>query len=213
MEQQTLLLVGIVVVAALTLIVVAFGLAARRRGRLREHFGPEYERVVSEEGDPRRADRVLAAREKRVKKLDIRPLPESARAQLVERWRVVQARFVDDPRGAVGEADALIGEAMQARGYPVSDFEQRAADVSVEHPRVVTDYRTAHDIALRREVDTEELRRAMVHYRSLFDALVSGGPGEDRVAEPREVRIDARREERTEERREERAEEREESGR
>jgi hypothetical protein len=188
MEQQTLLLVGIVAIAALMLIAVAFGLAARRRSRLREHFGPEYERVVSEAGDQGRADRILAQRERRVKKLDIRPLPESARAQLVERWRAVQARFVDDPRDAVGDADALIGDAMQARGYPVGDFEQRAADVSVEHPRVVTDYRTAHDIARRREVDTEDLRRAMVHYRSLFEALVSAEPREDeeRIEEPEE---------------------------
>ena len=186
MDQQTLLLIAAVVVLALILIAVVAALSGRRRQRLREHFGPEYERVASEEGDPRRADRILAEREERVKKLDIRPLPESARAQFVEQWRAVQARFVDDPRGAVGDADALIGEAMQARGYPVSDFEQRAADVSVEHPGVVVDYRTAHEIARRRDIGTEDLRRAMVHYRSLFEALVSPSGRDERVQEREE---------------------------
>jgi hypothetical protein len=187
MDQQTMLVVAIVVVAALTLIVFAYGLAQRRRQKLREHFGPEYEHVVAAAGDPARADHVLSEREKRVKKLDIRPLPETAREQFIERWREVQARFVDDPRGAVGDADALVGEAMEARGYPVTDFEQRAADVSVEHPQVVMDYRTAHDIAGRREVDTEDLRRAMVHYRSLFDALVSAPGHEEKVEERQET--------------------------
>ena len=185
MDQQTLVLIGIVALAAIVLIAIAFAITAQRRKRLRDHFGPEYERVVSEQGDPAKADRVLAGREQRVKKLDIRALPESARAHFVDQWRGVQARFVDDPRGAVGDADSLIGEAMQARGYPVSDFEQRAADVSVEHPRVVTDYRTAHDIARRGEADTEELRRAMVHYRALFEELV-GAPSRDERIEERE---------------------------
>jgi hypothetical protein len=143
--------------------------------------------VVSEAGDPARADRVLSERERRVQKLDIRPLPDTAREQFIERWHEVQAQFVDDPRGAVRDADALIGEAMEARGYPVTDFEQRAADVSVEHPQVVTDYRTAHDIARRREAETEDLRRAMVHYRSLFEALVSAPAREERVEEREET--------------------------
>jgi len=188
MDQQTLIIVAIVVVAALAAIAIVFGMAQRRRARLREQFGPEYERVAAEEGDTGKADRILAERADRVKKLDIRPLPETARVQLRDRWRRVQARFVDDPRGAVGDADALIGEAMRARGYPVSDFEQRAADVSVEHPRVVSDYRTAHDIAGRDEVDTEDLRRAMVHYRALFVALVGGEEREDQVEEREETR-------------------------
>jgi hypothetical protein len=187
MDQQTMLVVAIVVVAALTLIALAYGLEQRRRQKLREHFGPEYEHVVAEAGDPARADRVLSEREKRVKKLDIRPLPDTARDQFIERWRQVQAHFVDDPRAAVGDADALIGEAMEARGYPVTDFEQRAADISVEHPQVVMDYRTAHDIAGRREVDTEELRRAMVHYRSLFEALVSAPTRAETVEEREET--------------------------
>jgi hypothetical protein len=187
MDQQTLLVVALVVVAALIVIAIVLATSRRRRQKLREHFGPEYDRVVSEEGDPARADRVLAEREHRVKKLDIRPLPDTAREQLVERWRKVQALFVDDPRAAVAHADALIGEAMEARGYPVSDFEQRAADVSVEHPRVVMDYRTAHDIAQRGEADTEDLRSAMVHYRSLFAALVSAPAAEGPVEEREET--------------------------
>ena len=186
MDEQTMLLVAIVVIAALTLIALAYGLAQRRRQRLREHFGPEYERVMAEAGDATKADRVLSEREHRVKKLDIRPLPDTARDQFIERWRQVQSRFVDDPRAAVTDADALIGEAMAARGYPVTDFEQRAADVSVEHPQVVNDYRIAHDIAGQGEVDTEDLRRAMVHYRSLFEALVSSARDE-RVEEREEA--------------------------
>ena len=185
MDQQTILAIAIVVIAALAIVAIVAVMSQRRRQKLREHFGPEYDRVVSEEGDAARADRVLAEREHRVKKLDIRPLPDSAREQFVERWRKVQGLFVDDPRAAVAQADALIGEAMEARGYPVSDFEQRAADVSVEHPSVVMDYRTAHDIAQRREADTEDLRSAMVHYRSLFAELVSGGATERRVDESR----------------------------
>jgi len=184
-DQQTILAIAIVVIAALAIVAIVAVMSQRRRQKLREHFGPEYDRVVSEEGDAARADRVLAEREHRVKKLDIRPLPDSAREQFVERWRKVQGLFVDDPRAAVAQADALIGEAMEARGYPVSDFEQRAADVSVEHPSVVMDYRTAHDIAQRREADTEDLRSAMVHYRSLFAELVSGGAAERRVDESR----------------------------
>jgi len=184
-DQQTILAIAIVVIAALAIVAIVAVMSQRRRQKLREHFGPEYDRVVSEEGDAARADRVLAEREHRVKKLDIRPLPDSAREQFVERWRKVQGLFVDDPRAAVAQADALIGEAMEARGYPVSDFEQRAADVSVEHPSVVMDYRTAHDIAQRREADTEDLRSAMVHYRSLFAELVSGGATERRVDESR----------------------------
>lgn len=188
MDQQTLIEVAIVVVAAIVIIAIAFGMAQRRRARLREHFGPEYERVAEETGDRGKAERILSERSERVKKLDIRPLPETARVQLRERWRQVQARFVDDPRGAVGDADALIGEAMEARGYPVSDFEQRAADVSVEHPDVVSDYRTAHDIARGRDVGTEDLRRAMVHYRSLFDALVGAAEREEPADEREETR-------------------------
>lgn len=186
MDQR--LIAGIVAAVVVVALLVAFWIVSqqRRRAHLREQFGPEYERVVSEEGDKARAERVLSEREERVKKLDIRPLPASAREEFVTRWRQVQARFVDDPRGAVGDADGLIGDAMKARGYPVGDFEQRAADISVEHPDVVTDYRAAHGVAMRREASTEELRRAMVHYRSLFEEIVGRNERDARDARAEE---------------------------
>ena len=199
MDQQ--MIVWVVAAVVVVALLVAFWIVSqqRRRAHLREQFGPEYERVVSQEGDQGRAERVLSEREERVKKLDIRQLPAAAREEFIARWRGVQARFVDDPRGAVRDADALIGEAMQARGYPVGDFEQRAADISVEHPDVVTDYRAAHRVALQREASTEELRRAMVHYRSLFEDVVgrnepvardARAPRDERAAE----RVDEREE-------------------
>lgn len=190
MDQTTVILV----VAAAVVLVLALGLwyayEQRRRRKLREHFGTEYEHVVSEKGDPREAERVLSEREARVKKLDIHPLAPAGREQFIARWRKVQERFVDDPRAAVADADTVIGEAMVACGYPVGDFEQRAADVSVDHPGVVTDYRTAHEIAGRRsDVSTEDLRRAMVHYRSLFEELIAPPRAltEERVEEREET--------------------------
>src|SRR6266542_6068669 len=189
MDQSALIWV---VVAAVVILLVAglwFANEQRRRRKLREHFGTEYEHVVSEKGDHREAERVLSESEARVKKLDIRPLPDSTRDPFVVRWRKVQERFVDDPRAAVADADTLIGEAMVARGYPVGDFEQRAADVSVDHPDVVTDYRTAHEIAGRQsDISTEDLRLAMVHYRSLFEDLVAAPPA------PTEEQVEAREE-------------------
>jgi hypothetical protein len=184
MSEQAVLVGAAIVLALVVLAAIWFVNGQRHRRRLREHFGPEYDRVLSQEGDERRAERVLDERATRVKKLDIRLLPASTRADFVQRWRKVQERFVDDPRGAVIDSDKLIGEAMVARGYPVGDFEQRAADISVEHPTVVTDYRAAHDIAMadgRSRVSTEDLRRAMVHYRSLFEELVAP---EARAEEP-----------------------------
>ncbi len=189
MDQTTLILVVAVAVVLVLAVGLWYAYEQRRRRKLREHFGSEYEHVVSEKGDQREAERVLSEREARVKKLDIHPLAPAGREQFIARWRKVQERFVDDPPGAVADADTVIGEAMVACGYPVGDFEQRAADVSVDHPAVVTDYRTAHEIAGRgSDASTEDLRRAMVHYRSLFEEL---------IAPPR-----ARTEERVEEREE-----------
>ncbi len=166
-------------IALAVLAVVAVGawlfLQRRKSKHLRSHFGPEYEREVEEKGSHRKAEAELAAREKRVKKLDIRPLEPAARDGFKHRWTEVQARFVDDPPGAVGEADDLLGGVLRSRGYPVSDFEQRAGDISVDHPEVVRHYRAGHDIAVRHErgeASTEELRQAMIHYRELFDELV-----------------------------------------
>jgi FtsZ-interacting cell division protein ZipA len=173
--NQTLLIVIVIAIVAI-LIVAAILISRRRRSdHLRSRFGPEYDRAIEGKGDRGKAEAELASREKRVEKLDIRPLDESERKRFIERWSEIQARFVDDPPRAVAFADALLAEVMKARGYPVSDFEQRAGDISVDHPRVVEHYRAAHDIAVRHEhgqASTEELRQAMIHYRALFDDLV-----------------------------------------
>jgi len=147
----------------------------RRSKQLRQRFGPEYERAVDQYGERGRAEEALTARTERVEQLHIRPLRAEDSARYAESWRSVQSRFVDDPEGAIGEADRLCGEVMQARGYPMGNFEQRAADISVDHPQVVEHYRAAHEVA-RRSADgnatTEDLRQAMVHYRTLFEDLI-----------------------------------------
>lgn len=186
MNQSLLIILAIVVIAA---VIVAGVLVSRRRRseHLRSHFGPEYERALEAKGDRGKAEAELAQREKRVKKLEIHPLGAAARRDFTNRWAEVQARFVDDPPRAVAFADALLAEVMSARGYPVTDFEQRAGDISVDHPRVVEHYRAAHDIAERHrqgQAGTEDLRQAMIHYRALFDELVNdGAPAAPRVAE------------------------------
>jgi hypothetical protein len=167
-----------VVIVLVVALIVVLGVAVwlfmqkRRTEELRTSFGPEYDRAVRDHDDKGKAERVLEERKERVEQLHIRPLSNEDRARFAELWRSVQAQFVDDPKGATKEADRLVGEVMQARGYPVGDFEQRAADVSVNHPRVVEHYRAAHGIALgheRSEAGTEDLRQAMVHYRALFE--------------------------------------------
>lgn len=149
----------------------------RRREGLKSRFGPEYARTVEQVGDAHKAETVLAAREKRVASYTIKPLPGDMREHFIMTWRDVQAKFVDDPKYAVTRADDLLGEVMSARGYPVKDdFDRRAEDLSVDHPEVVQNYRSAHDIALRHsrgEASTEDLRTAMIHYRALFDDLVN----------------------------------------
>ena len=166
-----LLVVAVIVVAA-----IAWWAGQRRRTRhLQERFGPEYQRTVDTTGDRSRAERELETRQERVEAFDIKPLEPAARDRFLERWKVTQALFVDDPSSAVDQADVLIGEVMRARGYPVGNFEQRAADISVDHPQVVDHYRTAHRIAERQrtgDADTESLRQAMVHYRALFSDLL-----------------------------------------
>jgi hypothetical protein len=162
-----LVAVGAVIVVAL---VVWQGLKTRRTRTLQDRFGPEYDRTLERAEDKREGEADLAARVKRRDELDIRPLPAASRDRYSDEWRWVQAQFVDDPRGAVQKADALIQAVMRDRGYPVDDFEQRAADVSVDHPRVVENYRAGH--ALAGSDDTEQQRQAMVHYRSLFDELL-----------------------------------------
>ena len=165
--------VAILIVAALAWLYVR-----NRRSttaNLRQKFGPEYERAVREHGSERKAEAKLADREKRVETLNICDLDPIEHERFAKRWESVQSRFVDSPKGAVAEADDLVSLLMKTRGYPVSDFDQRAADMSVAHPRVVENYRSAHEIALRVGKDgatTEDLRTAMIHYRSLFEELV-----------------------------------------
>ena len=166
------IVVGVVIAA----IAAWFSLRKRRTERLRTQFGgSENDRAVKEDGSRRLAEAGLNERTARVEGLNIRPLAQGDRARFIESWRRVEARFVDGPGGAVTEADQLLGDVMSTRGYPVGDFEQRAADISVGHPLVLENYRTAHDIALRQrkgQANTEDLRQAMIHYRTLFEELV-----------------------------------------
>lgn len=187
MSQTAWIIVAVAIVAIL--VIVAIVISRRRRSEhLKERFGKEYDRAVDAKGDRGKAEADLASREKRVEKLHIRPLDAAERKQFIERWTEVQARFVDDPPRAVAFADALLGEVMKARGYPVSDFNQRAGDISVDHPNVVEHYRAGHEIALRHErgeATTEEMRQAMIHYRALFDDLVGiQAPAGERQPEP-----------------------------
>src|ERR1022692_221456 len=171
-------LIALAVVVVLV-IVAAVALYMRNRRNtttgLKNRFGPEYDRAVKQHGSERKAEAKLADRETRVDMLKIRDLDVTERERYLAQWQAVQSRFVDYPKGAVTEADELVCSLMQTRGYPVTDFDQRAADISVDHPRVVENYRLAHDIALRLgrgEASTEDMRTAMIHYRSLFDELV-----------------------------------------
>ena len=173
-----LIAIGVVVAA-----LAAFGAVTRRRTvRLRERFGPEYDRTVESRGGRREAEAELGSRVERREKLEIRPLSPEARARYQEAWLEVQARFVDDPGAAVAGADQLVGSVMSDRGYPLDDFERRAEDISVDHPQVVERYRSAHGIARKNaagQATTEDLRQAIQHYRALFDDLLE--PAEDQA--------------------------------
>jgi hypothetical protein len=166
----------IAVAVVLVLGIVVWQVMARRRtGKLQEQFGPEYDRAVGTADSKREAEAELQAREERRRELEIRPLSQAARDRYAETWRSVQAQFVDDPGAAVARADDLIRAVMSERGYPVENFEQRSADVSVDHPHVVENYREGHRLAQASgdgEGSTEDLRQAMRHYRALFDDLV-----------------------------------------
>jgi hypothetical protein len=166
----------IVIGAALVAGVAVWLVTSRSRtGRLRDRFGPEYNRVASSAESKREAEAELAQREERREEFDIHPLPEASRARYLEEWKSIQAEFVDEPSRAVARADSLLQSVMAERGYPVERFDQRAADLSVDHPKVVENYREGHRLATKSHEDgseTEELRQAMRHYRALFEELV-----------------------------------------
>lgn len=167
---------GLIIAAIVVATILYYQREAQRRRHLRERFGPEYDRLVAATGSSRAAERELEQRERRAATLHIRPLPLEDQQRFTTRWQAVQAEFVDSPKTSLAHADELLGQVMDARGYPVQDFEQRAADLSVDHPVVVQHYHAAHGIALRHKKDqttTEDLRQAMIHYRALFQELVS----------------------------------------
>ena len=173
---QWILLAAVVVIVVAAVIVAAGFVSSRKKTRrLKQHYGREYERLVSETGGQKAAEKELTARERKRDKLDIVPLTPAALSDFTTRWHQVQTGFVDNPATAVGVADRLVTEVMRERGYPVDDFDQRAADISVDHPQIVENYRTAHDIHLsqqRGDVSTEQQREAFVHYRALFEKLL-----------------------------------------
>ncbi|HTT82495.1 MAG TPA: hypothetical protein VMF67_03355 [Rhizomicrobium sp.] len=176
-----------VVVAVVIAAIVAYAIYRRkRREELQRRFGSEYDRAVQAHGSESKAEAALENRRKRVESLPLRDLDQAERERFLERWKAVQLAFVDSPRGALTEADDVVVAAMRARGYPVADFEQRAADISVDHPRVTENYRAAHAVDARlragQAVTTEDLRTAMIHYRALFDELLQPTVAERRDA-------------------------------
>jgi hypothetical protein len=167
----------LIIVLLIALVAAGVVIARQRRSQqLQEGFGPEYGRTLADRGDRRAAEEELRERRARHEQLEIRELEPSAQERYAERWRAAQRTFVDQPAAAVAEADSLVSEVMRERGYPVEDdFDRRAADISVEHPVVVENYRAAHEIsrrAVRDEAGTEDLRQAMIHFRALFDELL-----------------------------------------
>jgi hypothetical protein len=185
-----------IVIVAVVVVIVAFAawrmLARRRTKTLQGRFGPEYERTLESAESKKAAESELAARQERREQLEVRPLTAAARERYLVQWQSVQAQFVDTPGAAVASADQLIQSAMAERGYPVEDFEQRAADVSVDHPRVVENYREGHRLAQASaggDDSTENLRRAMRHYRALFDELVEPAADEP-TARERDVAVE-----------------------
>jgi FtsZ-interacting cell division protein ZipA len=176
MSTSVIVAIVVVVVVVLALIVGLVLLSRRRKSqKLQEDFGPEYDRAVEQKGDRKEAEASLEQRREQRKELDIRPLDPQARERYAESWRRTQTRFVDEPEAAVRESDQLVNQVMRERGYPVNDFESGADSVSVDHPEVASNYRSAHEISRRNErgeATTEDLRQALVHYRSLFEELL-----------------------------------------
>jgi FtsZ-interacting cell division protein ZipA len=181
--METWVWIAIAIAVIIVLVALWSATRARRTRSLRDRFGREYDRTVEQAGDRREAEQELREREKRHEELDLRPLDPEVRDRYLEEWEATQGRFVDDPTGAVKEADTLVQRVMRERGYPVDDFDQRAADISVEHPELVEKYRTAHGIAQsseRGEASTEDLRHSVRHYRALFVELLEVSNGNSR---------------------------------
>lgn len=179
MDESTL--IAFIIVIGLAVAVGVWMWSRNQRSQeLRERFGPEYHHTVEEYGDRRKAETELDARRRRVEQLQIRPLSLAEYDQFSREWTAVQARFVDEPEGAIQDADRVVQDLMRTRGYPVGDFEQRASDISVDHPHVIEHYRAAHQALPswgKGTASTEELRQAMVHYRALFDDLLEQPSG------------------------------------
>jgi hypothetical protein len=171
---EWILIVAVAVVVVVSAVVAVSMISFRTKTkRLKQHYGPEYERAVDETGSEKGAVRELTTRERKRDKLDIVALTSTALSEFTSRWQEVQAGFVDNPATAVGAADRLVTEVMRQRGYPVDDFERRAADISVDHPQIVNDYRAAHGVhASEQQANTEQQREAFVHYRALFEKLL-----------------------------------------
>ena len=187
----------IAVLVVVVLVVVGWAVSRRQRSaRLKKRFGPEYERTVGELGEQRAAEAELLQREKKRKKLDIVDLSPEARQEHAATWQKVQTDFVDEPQDAVGRADRLVTRVMRERGYPIDDFDQRAADISVDHPDIVDNYRSAHAIYLAQhngDISTEQARQAFVHYRALFDRLLGSETTTGTKAETENVNGEPRR--------------------
>jgi hypothetical protein len=174
--MDTIVMVIVIAVVVIAAAALAFAYQRRRSGQLQERFGPEYERTIDESGDRRAAERELRGRERRVSKLDIHPLSGESAQRYRAEWNTLQQSFVDEPNTAVDEADRLVIRIMREEGYPVDEFDQRANDISVDHPEVALHYREAHRVAVARtkgEADTEDLRQAVTEYRQLVDVLLA----------------------------------------
>jgi hypothetical protein len=184
--EWILLAAAVVIVVAAVIVAAGFVSSRKKTRRLKQHYGREYERLVSETGGQKAAEKELTARERKRDKLDIVPLTPASLSDFITRWHQVQTGFVDNPATAVGVADRLVTEVMRERGYPVDDFDQRAADISVDHPQIVESYRAAHGIHLSQQdgdVSTEQQREAFVHYRALFEKLLETTTDNDKSQE------------------------------
>jgi hypothetical protein len=191
---QWIIVAGVVIIALLAVATGLFFQKRKQSARLQQRFGPEYGRTLSELGGRTKAESELKAREKRVEHLSITPLAPAEAARFSQAWNALQGRFVDNPKGVVAQADQLVRELMLKLGYPMGDFERRAADISVDHPAVVENYRAAQAIAARDgrgEADTEELRKAVVHYRVLFDEMLDVGEAKQEVPSAKQTTVHA----------------------